>query len=130
MFVRLLLFGFVTFLVLLIISVNSGRMPQLWGPLYAIPFGDKIGHFVLMGMFSFLANLSLSCRTVQISRCSIMLGTLIVFALVAAEEISQAFIATRSCDAADFVADTAGILIGAAAARVFFRKRAKPMDAT
>ena len=125
MFVRLLLFGFVAFLVMLIASVNAGSMPQLWGPLYAIPFGDKVGHFVLMGTFAFLANLSLHCRTVQIKGCRVMLGTLIVFALVAAEEISQAFIPTRSCDAVDFVADAAGILAGSAVARACWRFRSK-----
>ena len=123
---RLLLLAFFISLVGLIVSVDSGSMPQLWGPVYAIPFGDKVGHFVLMGIFSFLANLSLNCREVRWAGRSMMLGTLIVFVLVAGEEISQAFIATRSCDAVDFLADTAGILLGAMAAKHYSRMRSKP----
>lgn len=121
MLVRVLLFLFVFFLVGLIVSVNSGRLPQLWGPLYAVPYGDKIGHFVLMGTFAFLANLSLSCRVIRVRQSSVMLGTIIVLALVGAEEISQAFIPTRSCDISDFIADVLGIALGAFAAKTLWR---------
>jgi hypothetical protein len=31
-----------------------------------IPFGDKIGHFGLMGMFSLLINLALQARVIRI----------------------------------------------------------------
>ncbi|MDA0811090.1 MAG: VanZ family protein [Verrucomicrobia bacterium] len=128
MAVRLLLLAFSTGLVGLIVSVDSGAMPQLWETVYAIPFGDKVGHFVLMGIFSVLANLSLNCRELRWAGRPVMLGTLIVFVLVAGEEISQAFIATRTCDAADFLADTAGILLGAMAAKHYSRLRSKPLS--
>ena len=129
MFVRLLLVGFFIGLVGLIATADTGSLPWLWGPVYAVPFGDKIGHFLLMGIFSFLANVSLNGRLVHWRGRSMMLGTLIVFVLVGGEELSQAFIATRSCDAADFAADTLGILLGAMAAKSFLKARAKQVVA-
>jgi VanZ family protein len=70
-----------------------------------------------MGTLSFLANLSLCCRTVRIHGRPLMLGTIVVLVVVALEELSQAFITTRSCDAGDFGADALGILLGAIVAK-------------
>ena len=123
MFVRILLVGFVACLAGIIFSVDSGSRPEVWEDVYAIPFVDKIGHLVLMGMFSFLANLSLHCRSIRVLDRRIMIGTLVVLAIVVMEEFSQAFIATRHCDAADLVADVIGIVLGAAAAKPCQRLR-------
>ena len=76
-----------------------------------LPFGDKIGHFCLMGMFSFVVNLALSARTFKIWKLSYLLGSLIVFSVVAAEEVSQIFVRGRTFDLTDLLADTVGIVI-------------------
>ena len=121
MFVRFLLCGFVIFLVSIIYMVNSGTLPDVWNFLYGIPYLDKIGHFFLMGTLSVLANLSLRCRTFQLVGKPVMVGTVVVIIVVRREEFSLAFIATRSCDAADFAADLAGILVGAWIAKTLHR---------
>ncbi len=72
-----------------------------------IPFGDKLGHFFLIGIFAFLLNLSLNCRKVW----RVLIGSLIVSAIVTLEEFSQIFIRGRSFDLTDLVADFLGILI-------------------
>ena len=80
-----------------------------------IPYGDKIGHFFLMGIFSFLVNLTLKARRVY----WILLGSLIVGSIVTLEEFSQIFVRGRSFDLSDLAADFTGILIlGEAAALV------------
>ena len=76
-----------------------------------LPFGDKIGHFCLMGMFSFVVNLALSARTFRVWKLSYLLGSLIVFVVVAAEEFSQIFVRGRTFDLTDLLADTIGIFI-------------------
>ena len=116
--VRSLCIAFVAFLAYIIYAANTQSGGLFLNYVYVLPYGDKVGHLVLMGTLSLLANLSLSCRTIQFSgRIRIMLGTLIVATVVCIEELSQAFIASRSCDPGDLLADAIGIALGAALAR-------------
>jgi polysaccharide biosynthesis protein VpsQ len=71
-----------------------------------IPFGDKLGHFFLMGIFAFLVNLCLGCKKVW----RLLLGSLIVFGIVVIEEFSQIFIRGRSFDLTDLAADLVGVI--------------------
>ena len=82
-----------------------------------LPFGDKIGHFCLMGMFSLVVNLGLNARTISIWNLHYLLGSLIVLAVVAIEEFSQIFIRARGFDWGDLLADAAGIFIFSEIAR-------------
>ena len=88
-----------------------------------LPFGDKIGHFCLMGFFSLIVNLALSARTIRLWKLNYLLGSLIVFAVVFAEEISQIFVRGRSFDLTDLLADAAGIFIFGELARFIIRRR-------
>ena len=83
-----------------------------------IPYGDKLGHFFLMGFFSFLLNLSLNCRKVW----RILLGSLIVATVVTIEEISQIFVRGRTFDLSDLIFDFLGILIFGELARLICLK--------
>jgi len=87
-----------------------------------LPFGDKLGHFFLMGMFSLMVNLALSAKTVQIWKLNYLLGSLIVLAVVTIEEVSQIFIRGRTFDAGDLLADAAGIFIFGETARFVVKK--------
>ena len=88
-----------------------------------LPFGDKIGHFALMGMFSLVVNLALSARTIRIWKFNYLFGSLIVFLIVTIEEVSQIFLSGRNFDARDLLADTAGILIFGEIARFVVRRK-------
>lgn len=90
-----------------------------------IPFGDKIGHFILMGMFSFLLNLALSAKTFRVLKVNILVGSLIVLTLVTLEECSQIFVGGRSFDLTDLIFDCAGIFVFGEAARFICRKPSK-----
>ncbi|MCY7375650.1 MAG: VanZ family protein [Pyrinomonadaceae bacterium] len=87
-----------------------------------LPFGDKIGHFCLMGMFSLLVNLALSAKTVRLWKLNYLLGSLIVLAVATLEEFSQMFVRGRTFDAGDLLADFAGIFIFGEIARFMYRK--------
>lgn len=87
-----------------------------------IPFGDKIGHFCLMGMFSLLVNLTLAVKTVRFWKFDLLLGSLLVALVVTAEEFSQIFISGRTFDAGDLAFDFAGIFICGEAARLIAGK--------
>lgn len=88
-----------------------------------IPFGDKLGHFFLMGGFSFLLNLVLDARTVNLWKLNYLLGSLIVLTVVTLEEISQIFIRGRTFDWGDLVFDYLGIFIFGELARFICRRR-------
>lgn len=83
-----------------------------------IPYGDKLGHFFLMGFFSFFLNLSLSCRKIW----RILWGSLIVAIVVTVEEISQLFIRGRTFDWTDLIADFLGIFIMGEFAKLIYLK--------
>ena len=87
-----------------------------------VPYGDKLGHFFLMGFLSFLVNLVLQARTVGFGKVRYLLGSLIVFAVVTIEEFSQLFIRGRSFDLTDLLADLAGILVFGELARLACHK--------
>ncbi len=90
-----------------------------------VPFGDKIGHFLLMGMFSFLLNLALKAKTSRLWFFRYLLGSLIVFGLVTLEEFSQIFVRGRTFDLTDLIANYAGIFIFGEIARIIYRKAIK-----
>ena len=88
-----------------------------------VPYGDKLGHFLLMGGFSFLLNLVLNARTFRIWKFSYLLGSLIVLIIVTLEEISQMFVSGRTFDWSDLVFDFLGIFIFGELARYICRRK-------
>lgn len=87
-----------------------------------IPYGDKVGHFFLMGIFSFLLNLTMNAKTFRLRKINFLLGTLIVLIVVTIEEFSQKFVRGRTFDLSDLVVDFAGILVFGELARLICRK--------
>lgn len=88
-----------------------------------IPYGDKLGHFLLMGGFSFLLNLVLNARTFRGWKFSYLLGSLIVLIVVTLEEISQKFVSGRTFDWSDLVFDFLGIFIFGELARFICQRK-------
>lgn len=88
-----------------------------------IPYGDKLGHFCLMGVFAFLLNLVLNARTFKLWKFEYLLGSLIVLAVVTIEEISQIFVAGRTFDLSDLIFDFLGIFLFGELARLIIRRR-------
>ncbi len=103
--------GFAAVLIVIVILADRHQLPPFLYAIYNFPGGDKAGHFILMGMMAFLANLALRARTVNIFTRPILLGSLIVTALVALEELSQNFFPSRTPALDDFAASLAGILV-------------------
>lgn len=85
-----------------------------------IPYFDKLGHFFLMGIFSFLVNLTLRARTILLWKFRYLLGSLIVLIVVSIEEFSQIFVSGRAFDLGDLVADFFGIMLFGELARFIY----------
>lgn len=90
-----------------------------------IPYGDKLGHFCLMGGFSFLLNLVLDARTFKLWRINYLLGSLIVLIVVTFEEISQMFVSGRTFDWSDLVFDYLGIFLFGELARLILKRKTR-----
>jgi hypothetical protein len=110
--IRLVLVVFAAFLGLVIYTADIGAGPRYWGWLSRVPLGDKLCHVGFMLTLTALTNLSIGCRRIRLGSRSLLLGTVIVTALVVAEEFSQLWIPGRNFDLLDLSADLAGIACG------------------
>jgi VanZ family protein len=99
------------FLALVVYCADSPAHLHVFSLIRAIPGGDKLGHFLLMGAFAFLLNLSLSNRRVKFVGRSLLVGSMVALALITIEEFSQRFIPYRTFDLLDLVADYAGVFV-------------------
>ena len=96
--------------VAIIIGLADHRDTQfIFGWVHAVPGGDKFCHFLIFGGLALVANHSLRCRTVAFAGGRVLLGSLVVLILAAAEEVSQLYIPGRSFDLLDLAADALGI---------------------
>lgn len=108
---KILLVIYIFILAVIIFIANRRGTRFLLDFVGIIPYGDKLGHFLLMGGFSFLLNLVLNARTFRIWKFNYLLGSLIVLVVVTIEEISQIFVSGRTFDWSDLVFDFLGIFI-------------------
>jgi hypothetical protein len=93
--------AFVTWVIL---SVDGLGLPPIITRLYAYPYGDKLGHFLLMGLLSFLLTLALPRRW-QLPALAIL------SMLLATEEYSQRFFNGRHSDWLDLACSLAGVCL-------------------
>ena len=107
----ILTFSYVAVIALIIFLADHQSTTFVFHWLRAIPGGDKIGHFLLIGGFSFVVNYGLSCRTFRLLSRNFLLGSIIVAILITAEEFSQLFISTRTFDLVDLFFDLLGIWV-------------------
>lgn len=113
---------FLSFLLYVIYSANQGTLPFFIRRLYMFPGGDKVGHFVLLGIASFFANQLLYPRHFLVFGKVFFIGTLILLVAITAEEISQMFLAHRTFDLIDLSCSYLGILAGDVVVRVLKKK--------
>jgi VanZ family protein len=122
--VRIKILAGIYFLVLaaIVFLVDHPTTQPLFRFVYNIPFGDKAGHFCLMGFFSILLNLALKAKAVKIWKIDFPLGSLIVLAIVVAEEFSQLSVRGRTFDSVDLLFDLAGIILFGELARLIVKR--------
>ena len=104
---------FAAFLLAVIILADIGQLGFL-GIVYSFPFGDKAGHFILLGILAFLVVLTtLRSRRFLDPRLVAVSVTLFLAMLAAAEEYSQKFFALRTFSLLDLFFSWAGLVLGA-----------------
>lgn len=76
-----------------------------------IPYGDKFMHFLLYGIMAFLLNHGFNYKSYKTFSCDYQVGATIVFLFASIEEFSQFFIASRTFDSDDILADLFGVIL-------------------
>lgn len=123
--IKILTVVYVCVLAVIIFLADQRTTQYLFRPLRNLPYGDKISHFLLMGIFSFLVNLALSAQSVKLWKFRYLLGSLIVLAVVTIEECSQIFVRGRTFDWGDLAADFCGIFLFGEIARFLCNRKSK-----
>ncbi|MEN0004878.1 MAG: VanZ family protein, partial [Bacteroidota bacterium] len=109
--IHILTIGFVLFIGFIIIAANTGTNLAVFKLFKAIPMGDKLAHFCLVGMLAFLINLSLKNRSFPLFSNSILLGSALVFCFITLEEFSQIWLANRDFELLDLTCNYLGIFV-------------------
>ncbi len=108
---KVLILMYVVLIIGVIVLVDQGDYQYLLRWVYLIPFGDKVGHFFLVGFLAALANLWWDCACWQVGKFSLLKGSVIVATIMTLEEFSQYFIKTRTFDLGDLSCDYVGIFV-------------------
>lgn len=103
--------AFVMFIVWVIFLANTGQSSILFSVAANIPYGDKVGHFFLIGTLTFLVTMSLKLKTISVGGFRPYLGAVIISIAVFIEELSQYFIPNRTLDMTDLFADFLGVVV-------------------
>ncbi len=107
---KIALIVYLFILSLIVHAANQGTLSNYVFFYRELPFGDDLGHFFLMGLFSFLATMASHQHRVHVLKTPVPVGPMVVMILVVAEELSQIFIATRTFSLSDLIADFLGIV--------------------
>jgi len=101
---------FTLFIILIIVLADAGVLYHYVGFVYKIPFGDKVGHFILYGILTLLINLTLfrarpdQSRILLAAKCGLTLAL-----LIGLEEFSQRYFSSRTFDLVDLTFSYLGV---------------------
>ena len=119
---RMAALAFIAFFITIVGIADRGEGDQWWAFIGHIPYGDKVGHIGLIGTLTLLCNLAIPPRPSTRLTRFITLTTLVLLVMLSLEELSQAFLPTRTCDFFDWLADLAGLALGQFTASMLRRR--------
>lgn len=101
---------FILLIILIIIGATTQSLGFVGQYIKAIPYGDKLIHFMLIGSLAYVVNFLTHFRRFTFFNRKWLLGSTLIFIIMTIEEFSQIFISTRSFDLLDLSANYLGIL--------------------
>ncbi len=121
---------------LIVVLANSGNLPRSIKNLYNFPYGDKVGHFLLMGLLSLVLNwtaLASSAPAPEAERSGvdkkpasvIWAVSLSLSFFVTLEEFSQILFPRRTFSLLDLLFSLAGIVFFAWLASILQEEKLK-----
>ena len=100
------------FVILIIFLITIEVFSDLNDLIYQNLGNDKIAHLFFACILAYLANFILYPRKVQLLSKEFLFGSVLMFFVYSADEISQIFIPGRDADPFDLAASLIGLLIG------------------
>ena len=97
------------FIGLVIVLSDAGSCGYLCAPAKAVAYGDKLGHFVLVGALAAAVYVAVTRRIVSLFGGEFSFASLAVLVFISGEELSQIWIPSRSADWGDLIASYLGI---------------------
>jgi len=110
---------FFLFICWVILQADTGAENIFFVIVRTLPYGDKVGHFILFGMLALLSIVALKGENIQLGRFQAPLGAVIVLGFAVLEELSQLFFINRTFDLIDLSADLLGIVFFSCVAKRF-----------
>ena len=104
-------FCFALLVLAIVVATDRGNLPPAIAAMYGFPWGDKVGHFLLMGVLAFLVSLALPLRPKHRPWLTILIVATAISVLVGIEELTQTLFAARSAPWADLGSSYAGIWV-------------------
>ena len=101
--------GFAAHLTLVVLISLGAYLGILPTSLPAVPYADKLGHFVLIGALAFFLDGALSHRRLHPALPFPRLGPAMILLVSGVEEYLQRFSTRRTSDIMDYAADVLGI---------------------
>ena len=110
LFVITVLFALLIFA--LVIAANTNHLPSSLVRIQHFPYGDKVGHFTLFGILSFLLSRSALYLFPSRNPSRLLLTiNLLLSLLIGLEEWSQSLFPTRTMSGKDLVASYLGVIL-------------------
>jgi VanZ family protein len=103
---------FILILISIVAIANLGLGPIYFPFIYELPGMDKVGHFILAGLLSYLVNRLFKGQLLDVLSIKVLKGSLIIILIVALEELSQLFLLYRAFSWLDLAFDLGGITLG------------------
>ena len=107
---QLITIAFFIFIIWIIYLANTGQSSIFFQLVAMLPWGDKIGHFVLFGLVTLGAIFISRYKQIHIFGYPVYIASIVVTCLVFIEEYSQLFIESRNFDYNDLTANILGII--------------------
>lgn len=126
--IKILAFLYIALLIMIVWLADHREYHHAFDLVRALSYGDKVGHFLLMGLLAFVVNLALKCKSWRIFDVRFLSGSVIVLIFVVIEELSQLFIRYRTFDWFDLLADGIGIFFFGRLAAYLSRKAGYSYD--
>ena len=119
-----------TFCVFLGVAIISLVASTSYGLILArlvqqIPGGDKTGHFVLMGIVSFVTVVAAIRLGTRSPRANVMIGFILVGVFATLDEVLQLVLPRRTFSLSDLSASYAGVVVFGALAWALVRSRSR-----
>jgi len=121
--------GFGLFIIFLVVQAGRGQFPAVFSYFRDFPGGDLLGHFLLMGVLTFLVAFTVAMRSALEVRAAIIGSVAVMALLITLEEASQILLVHRSFSFLDLFSDYAGVLFFGSLAFLAARRRRSGLEA-